>query len=349
MMRDETDEHLARAKREGAPLVDDGAATFVWEGDAPPQLIGDFNYWTASSPATRFEKAAPRVWTYTIEVPSDAYLEYSYVTGDECVHDPLNANVTSNGVGGSHNWFAMPDFEATPLTEEQPGAMEGTVTQHDVKCGLFAVGDERRVHLYQPPIKGPGPLLVVFDGQDYLQRGRLVRIVDNLIAEKRIRPINMALVDHANQARFVEYNCSDATVRFLERIIFPLAGEHLDLVDDPSLNGVLGASMGGLMALYAALRAPKHFGRVLSQSGAFFLAYDDFESVIYDVVRHAEARPAIWMDVGGYERLVETNRAMYDLLIERGHNVTYREYHGGHNYASWRNDVWRGIEALYQP
>lgn len=105
--------------------------------------------------------------------------------------------------------------------------------------------------------------------------------------------------------------------------------------------------MGGLMALYTALRAPANFGRVLSQSGAFSFGVEGFQSVIYDVVRHAAARPVIWMDVGRYEGLVEPNREMRGLLRECGYEVTYREYNAGHNHVAWRNDVWRGIEALY--
>jgi enterochelin esterase family protein len=101
------------------------------------------------------------------------------------------------------------------------------------------------------------------------------------------------------------------------------------------------------MALYAALRAPAYLGRALSQSGSFGLPGRSFESVIYEMARHSEARPAIWMDVGRYEALLESNRRMHGVLTERGHDVTYRETHGGHNYVSWRNDIWRGLESLY--
>ena len=57
----------------------------------------------------------------------------------------------------------------------------------------------------------------------------------------------------------------------------------------------------------------------------------------------------IWMDVGTYERLLPANQRMHALLQERGFDVIYREYHGGHNYAVWRDEVWRGLEALYGP
>jgi enterochelin esterase-like enzyme len=38
---------------------------------------------------------------------------------------------------------------------------------------------------------------------------------------------------------------------------------------------------------------------------------------------------------------------MRALLETKGYPVTYREYHGGHNYASWRNEVGQGLETLF--
>src|SRR5947209_12991416 len=224
------DDLLERVQQTGAPLVDDETATFLWEGDQAPQLVGDFNGWGRRSSETLFRKVALRVWRCTIPLPSDAYLEYSFRLGGERIHDPLNPNLVSDGVGGFHKWFSMPGFHETPLTEEQPHGVKGTVTHHEVECGMFAMGETRTVRLYQPPVDEACPLLVVLDGQEYLERGRLVNIVDNLIGEGRIRPINMALVDHGGRARVIEYNCSDSTIGFLERVE-TLAREHLSLLE----------------------------------------------------------------------------------------------------------------------
>ena len=43
------------------------------------------------------------------------------------------------------------------------------------------------------------PLLVVYDAQDYLTRGRITQIVDNLIAQGRIEPFAIALLDNGKQ------------------------------------------------------------------------------------------------------------------------------------------------------
>jgi enterochelin esterase family protein len=225
----------------------------------------------------------------------------------------------------------------------------GTLARHVVENDFLLAGQKRVVYLYRPSADGPWPLLVVFDGQDYRRRARLANIVDNLIAAGRIRPLALALVHHGRSARGVEYACSEMTMGLLLEEVLPLARRVLDLVDvtaAPGAYGVLGASMGGLMALYAGLRAPHIFGRVLSQSGAFTL--DEYDTVVWDLVRHGPVRPLrIWLDAGRYEWLLEPNRRMQALLAERGYDVAYHEFNAGHNYPAWRNDVGHGLQFLF--
>ena len=100
------------------------------------------------------------------------------------------------------------------------------------------------------------------------------------------------------------------------------------------------------MALYTGLRAPEVFGRVLSQSGTF--AMGEHDGVVFDLARHGPVRPLrIWMNAGRYEWLLDCNRRMHELLVEKGYDVVYGEYNGGHNYSSWRDSVGEGLEALF--
>ena len=181
----------------------------------------------------------------------------------------------------------MPKGEPTPLANVLPGVPRGKVTRHKVETDSMAVGDERTVYLYQPPVKRPVPLVVVYDGPDYLRRAKLATIVDNLIAQKRIRPVALALVQNGGQARVIEYGCSELTLGFIAERVVGLAREHLNLVDinqKPGAYGIMGASMGGLMALYTGLRLPGMFGKVLSQSGAF--SFPEHEFITSDLVRY---------------------------------------------------------------
>ena len=345
---------LARAEAGGTPIIDGDTATFLWQGAEPPLLLSDLHGWNPTQ-SGEWTPCEPGLWSHTMTLAPDAYLEYAFQTGpaeNDRTTDPFNNRATPNGIGQVNHFFYMPRGAATPLAQRGRGVQTGTVTRLVVEHKMLVVGGKRPVWLYQPPTPDPVPLLVVWDGGDYYRRGRLTTIVDNLINQRRIRPVALALVENGGQARVVEYACSDASIGFVMQCVVPLAAERLRLIDAQAspgsrgTYGVLGASMGGLMALYMGLRLPQVFGHVLSQSGAF--AQEPQPWVATDLVRDGAIRPLkIWMDVGRYEWLLPGNRAMHALLAARGYDVAYREFSGGHNFPAWRDDIWRGLEHLY--
>lgn len=352
------------AKKKGNPIIDGNEVTFFWEGDHAPKLISDWNGWDSSSDEGQaqprpFKRLSPRiqaasaksVWFCTLSLPRDAYIEYALydpVTQQKFL-DPLNKRTVSNGVGGRNNYFYMPENMPSPFAIRRGDVPIGALTRHSVETKWLRDDYERDIYLYRPPFHEPVPLLIVYDGQDYLQRAKLSTVVDNLIVDKRITPVAMAFLPSAGRWRSVEYACSDATLLWLDQIILPLAQENLNLLDveeHPGAYGVLGASLGGTMALYTGLRMPDVFGTVLSQSGAFTIESRDFAPV--DLVKHGQAKHiSIWMDVGQLDVLLEDNRTMHALLQEQGYNVSYREFVAGHNYTAWRDDVWRGLEEMF--
>ncbi len=339
---------LALARTTGNPIIENETAFILWQGKTPALFVDDTHNWEEDP--QQMVHTAPGIWVASLQLPLDAYLEYGFidpVTGKRLV-DPYNPNRVWNGMGDWNHYFYMPGGSPSDLTRAVRGRRKGKVTSHRVETKGQAGGRERIVHLYQPPVPFPVPLLVVLDGVDYLKRGKLNVIVDNLIYMKRIRPIAMAFVQNGGASRFIEYSCSDATIDFLFNQVIPLAQEHLTLTPPGGeAYGILGASMGGLMALYCGLRLPHVFGKVLSQSGAFFLP--DQHSVMPDLVRHQpHSDLRIWMDAGKLEFLLEGNREMVALLKEMKYNLTYREYPGGHNYTSWSNDIGRGLEKLFR-
>ena len=341
---------LGRARAEGTPVIEGDTATFLWRGRRPVSVSGDFLDW--SGEPVPLEEAAPGVWTHTLTLPRDSYVEYAFQNAQGTrVKDPLNPRLVTNGFDNFNHFFHMPESEPTPLARRQRDVPRGTVTRHVLDSREFFIGRQRAVHLYAPPTSEPCPLVVVLDGTDYLKRTQLPTIVDNLIAQGRIRPVALALLANGGSSRTVEYSCSEATLRFVLDLVLPLARSELHLVDEraePGVHGVLGASLGGVMALYTGLRTPEVFGRVLSQSGAFSVWDRDFN--VFQLALHPLPRPLdIWLDCGHFEPLVEGNHRILPLLQASGHRTEYREYHGGHSYAAWRDDVWRGLEALFPP
>ena len=339
---------LAIARTAGNPVIGENIVTFLWQGKEPVTLIEDLHNWEEYPQP--MVKAASGLWLATLQLPPDGYLEYAFSdpkTGKR-VPDPLNPRKVWNGIDAYNHYFYMPKAAPSPLVELAKGIPRGTVTRHEVQTREYAVGAKRTVYLYQPPVKDPVPLVIVYDGSDYLRRGKLNVIVDNLIAENHIHPFGMAMVQNGGRARSLEYACAEATLSFLFECVIPLAQEHLVLTPPGGEPyGVMGASLGALMAMYTGLRLPRIFGKVLCQAGSY--GVPEYEYVVMDLVRYGPHLDLqVWMDAGRFDSLLETNRDMYALLKEKGYRVNYNEFSGGHNYTSWRNDLWRGLEVLFK-
>lgn len=340
------EELLERACR-GTPIIEGNTATFVWHGPRAPLLIGDWTHWEGGTPAV-LTQVQPSVWTYTLELPQDAYLEYAFYQDGHRVADPFNPHLAPSNPWHRNQYFYMPEGRATPLARRRRGLTRCTLTRHVVMGESLAGGNQRIVHLVRPPTAEPCPLLVMLDGQDYLWKGKILPIVENLLDGRRIRPVALALVYHS-LARMAEYACDEATVRFVVEQVVPLAQANLNLLDvqaRPGTYGIAGPSMAGLMSLYIGLRAPQIFGRILSQSGAF--DFGEGDAIIWDLVQCSETLPLrIWMDAGRFEWLLNANRRMERLLRQKGYDATYHEYSGAHNWPSWRDELPRGLEHLF--
>lgn len=341
---------LQRAQQEGTPVIDGTAATFVFPGAEPPVLRGDFNGWSADQ-TPEWQQDEEEIWTIRLSFPDDAYIEYCLGTDQARVYDPFNPRRVSNGMGKFNNYFYMPQGGPTPWATRRRSVPRGAVARFDLPTHFLVAGRQRRVDLYQPPVDAPVPLVLVYDGTDYDRRASLTTVVDNLIAERRIQPIALALLANGRDARTSEYGSSEGTMMWVREVVLPFARGHLGLVDvanAPGSFGAMGASMGGLMSLYTALRLPGVFGRVLSQSGAFHMG--DYATGVVDLVQHLPAPPLrLWMDVGRFEGLLQSNRAMHGLLQARGYDVAYTEYNGGHAYVAWRDDLVKGLQHLFPP
>ena len=331
------------------PIIEGNRVTFLWQGKTAPRLMSDIHQWEDAP--QKLTRIAPGLWQYTLELDSAAYLEYVFYDprAKKRILDPLNSNTIYNGLGSYNNFFYMPAAAPTVYASKRKGAPRGRVTQHLIDSWMLAEDGQRELYLYQPPVREPVPLLLVYDGVDYLKRAALNTIVDNLIHEQRIQPIAIAFLQNGGDHREIEYACSDATLMTLDHSVLPLASRKLNLISPQQVHGaygVLGASFGGLMSTYTGLRMPEIFGKVISQSGVFGSEGRDFAAV--DLIRAGQAREIkLWMDIGRFDSLLEDNRRLQPLLKENGYNVTYREADAGHNYTFWRDEIPLALEAMF--
>lgn len=338
---------LQRVRSEGNPLIDGETVTFVWGGESAPHLIDDVHGWEENP--LRLKRVGAGTWAFSFQLARDSYLEYSFYDpkSKKRFLDPFNKNRIYNGVGSYNNFFYMPGASPSPWTKINKDIKHGKVTRHEVETWMLGSRGKRTMYLYHPPKNEPVPLLVVYDGNDYLQRGKIAVIVDNLIAQNRIRPVALALLQNGGQQRrFIEYADSDATLSWLRHNVLSLAHKKLKLIKERGAFGVLGASMGGLMAMYTGLRMPETFGKIISQSGVF--GFEGLDCSVVDLIRYAPlSEVKIWMDVGKLEWLLEDNRRMQPVLKDKGYDVTYRETGGAHNYTTWRNSLGDALETMF--
>jgi enterochelin esterase family protein len=257
----------------------------------------------------------------------------------------------------------LPDAPAQPLIEKREGVRRGEVSRQ-----LFAsavMGNERRVWAYTPPgydASARYPLLVAFDGGAALTRSFLNRVLDNLIADGRLKPLVAVMVDNATDtSRNVELPCSEDFARCLETELLPWIAAGYAVSDRAQDRYVTGVSYGGLASMWLGWRLPHVFGNVIAQSPSLWWGpgidlEKPFGQQAYEpewlTARYAEAerRPIrIWMEIGLMEPpavMIEPNRRMKALLEAKGYDLTYGEPAGGHDYAMWRGTLPMALEAM---
>lgn len=346
---------LERARARGTPLIKGTTATFIWEGERPPELIGDMTGWSpldTEQHGRQFQPAGDNVWAYDLEAERDAYLEYALLVDGQRRLDPLNRRLVPNGFGDTNNYFHMPAAPRSPLFRRRPGIASGRITRRIFRTGRLHP-ERRRVWLYGPPVDRPVPLLVVFDGADYVERAKLPALLDNLLAAGRIAPLAAVFIDNAAERRVNEYTTPEglqSVADFVTHEVLPWAAERGVNLEPPGNYGVLGSSAGGLASLWFGMNFSDTYKRVHAQAGGYGIPHLSASGQLDEQVRTGERRPIrIYLDCGTYDFLYQGNQRMLAVLREKGYPVEYAEYHAGHNYPAWREALAPGLAWLFPP
>lgn len=130
----------------------------------------------------------------------------------------------------------------------------------------------------------------------------------------------------------------EAYVDFLVRTVKPMIDAQYRTDPRSNATGIVGSSLGGLIALYAFFRSSSDFGFCGVMSPALWFA----QGAIFPFVRSAPyVRGRVYLDVGMQEGVgtLANARAMCDLLTSKGLNRANLKYledeHGMHNESSW--------------
>jgi enterochelin esterase family protein len=377
-----------KVKRTGTPLVEPIAGdtanvlfTFVWRGDSATRNVALVNAAVASeepAQALLTRVAGTDVWYRSYEARADARFAYELSVNDNLVPfdqvtdwgarsatfhtDPFNKRLYEATIFGRNVSYAEgPRAPREEWIATRPEVPKGRVEQTTVESKLL--GTARYVWVYTPPgydtlaRAGGLPLLLTFDGGEFVGSVPVPTILDNLIAARRIAPMVAVFVGSPEGQREVELAANARYAEFIATELVPWARSRLRIATSPERNIVAGSSLGGLAAAFVAHRHPELFGNVLSQSGAFMFSPPDdpkAERLARDVAAAPRSNVAFYLEAGIYEigrmqkgvDLLTSNRHLRDALREKGYRVTYDEFAGGHSDLNWRSGFAKGLLAL---
>jgi enterochelin esterase family protein len=275
----------------------------------------------------------------------------------ERFNDPLNPRVAHSPLGSSSVCAAV-GYRVPDWAQVDPEARQGEIVDDVVRSK--ALRREQPVRVYVPARFSTAlryPLVVVHDGQDYLDYAAMKTVLDNLIHRLDVAPAIVAFVPPKDRLR--EYPNHAPHARFIARELVPRLTERFPLWDSPEGRCLMGSSFGGIASLSTAVRYPGMFGSLLLQSAS--LVFTDigmdhgggpaFDPVVKFVNRY-RAKPSapverIFMSCGIYEPLITPNRSMVPVFRGAGMTVKYVEARDGHNWEDWRDRLRDGLSWIY--
>lgn len=244
--------------------------------------------------------------------------------------DPANPETCLNSVGAEQSVVTLPNAPKQPfITAAQPVSVNWYTTQSERKFATYRIGAGEEL-----------PLVIVLDGEKWAQQG----IISMLEAAHRagFLPAMAVTLVHSGgrELRWQELDGTFPYTDFLVEDVIPQVQEKTEVKSFSSVV-VVGQSLGGLSAIVAALQRPDIFTAAISSSASLWLdtAEEELEKAVASG-RAAKEFPRLFIDVGEQEWvLLPLHVHFNELLEEKGFDVAFNIYNGGHDYACWRGNI----------
>ncbi|MBV8194643.1 MAG: enterochelin esterase [Candidatus Dormibacteraeota bacterium] len=343
------------------PIVDGASCVFWFRGDADSVAV-DHRVMGMQLPLPLHRLSGTSWWYVTVDVPHGARIEYRLLVtragSTEHILDPRNDRVARGPL--SENSVLEADGYITPDWALQDSSVpQGAISE--VHMQSRALRRQVRVTIYAPAAVRPSrryPLLVVHDGGDFLEYACLGTVLDNLMHRRLMAPAFVALLHPKDRMR--EYAANPAHGRFVTTELLTNLDETLPIRDDGDGRVLLGASLGAVASLAAAVRAPGRFGGLLLVSGSFrtdMAGWPGGPRAIEQTTRYLSSlqrRPRrvarrIFQTYGRFEPLAEPNRAITPMLRGMTDDIRIFEALDGHSWINWRDRLGDALGWLLPP
>jgi enterochelin esterase-like enzyme len=332
---------LEQLQRVTSPIVEDETtAIFLVHGRYKQvRIAGDFNGWQPDDTLIRIK--GTHLWFKRMTFPPTARLDYKIVVDGKWIEDPLNPSTIRGGFG-DNNELVMPGYDPPIELADHPSVPLGTVESMVIPSTVS--GRSRRIAVYLPPeytlTDQPYPVIYVHDGIEFITIASMHRVLDYLIHRELIRPMVAVFVEPID--RMKEYWDNESFVDSFAKIIVPFIRARVNVSHKSADNGVMGASLGGLMALKMAYHHSEIWGNAAGLSSAIQIEESAFTKSMLEGERK---NLRIYLDCGTFERMkserdfFEMNKSFANALAVKGYPVMWKEHHEGHSWGNWRANV----------
>ncbi len=325
------------------------------------------------------------VWRLDIQFPRGAEFQYRYLLRSD----------DHAGIPNETNAVMLSDDQAVRMDGKVPGTPAASslsaaiLSPPRVVKMLTPSGSlsERALYIYLPRGYRQNshldyPVIIMHDGQNCFQEyagdsfagsWRADEIATRLIDEGRMRPCIIVAVANGAERRLGEYmppwscyrqSCGegDRVLGYYFNELLPWLRENYRVAEGRENVATVGSSLGGLMAVYAAMEFSDSARHHAALSPALWVTREDENDLVPNIFERYAGSPGpdvrIWLDSGTGDGTAESSDdmentlKMRDLLIDcglvMGHDLMHIIEPGGvHNEASWSHRLDRVFEFLY--
>ena len=303
---------------------------------------------------TVLHKDKDGVWTGTTEGPMDEGFHYYHLTIDGAtVNDP-----------GTNNYFGSTRWESgieIPAHDQAFYALRTDIPHGNLQQVLFPTNVKndrgesgmRRAFVYTPPTYGKNkkerfPVLYLQHGwgeddTTWGMQGRANIIMDNLIADGKIRPFIVVMTyGLTNGIRFGglrEFTAKEFETVLVDELI-PYIDSHFLTIPDRQNRAMAGLSMGGMETKLITLRRPEVFSAYGLLSGGQYEPSDFPEGM---------PRPNVIFQSCGSKENPDGIRQSTDRLKQAGFNAHgYVSEGTAHEFLTWRRSLYEMAPLLFR-
>lgn len=299
------------------------------------------------------------IWIYTTDKLKSELYSYTFVVDGIKVHDPNNVYLIRD-VASVVNVFLIGNGQADVYKVKD--VPHGTVSKRWYESS--GLKTTRRMTVYTPAgyenSKEKYPVLYLLHGvggdeEAWMSLGRMSQIMDNLIAEKKAKPmIVVATNGHtSNTAAPGESSKGYYKPIMMTPDVFDGAmeknfGEVIQFVEDnyrvkkdKANRAIAGLSMGGFHSLWISANYPNTFDYVGLFSPAIMPPNNATSDIYQNLDSKLEAQKKnkyklYWIAIGKSDFLYKNVSDFREKMDKIDFKYNYTESEGGHTWANWR-------------